>query len=257
MNLSENDHDLIQKYLVGKASDSEKTIMDSRLTDINFRKELTYQAQLIDALVIADEELVRKDLFREVVAGMDTSRSIKPDPKAVKKGISGIRALSIAASLLFLCTAIWFLFQKTADTTLNYPQMAAAEFSAFPVDGPQRGTTNTVDEVYSAATVAYANKQYTAAIPLFLKLDPQNETIQLYIANCHLGLKEYSSAETILRTLINSSDTAISQNAQWYLGLSELGLDNLEQSKETISQISQNDSHLFHIKATQLLSKMD
>lgn len=254
MKISELDNDLITKYLTGTLNASDEALLKSKLNNEDFRAELETQAELLDALEVAEEDLIRDELLKADSTGTATTTSSSARPPA-KQGkllyilLGGLLALSIFGVLKH------FLEKAPASDPIQMAEMYATPY-------PPRDVYRSVvedkesDVQVKDAMKAYTKKQYDEALELFKKVSPQTEEIEMYTVNCLIAKKEYAAAKVLIPNLLKSPYQDLAQNAEWYLAICELGLKNVSVAKQHLQTIKANPSHSFRDRAIKLLGEL-
>lgn len=116
----------------------------------------------------------------------------------------------------------------------------------------------------SKAIMSYNEKKYSEAINLFNSYlastkDVQNKSqIELYLAKSYLADNKTIEAKKTLTNIIKEGKKSIKQDAEWYLVLTLIKENNVEQAKKGLNEIllSQTSS-AYHGKALKLQQQID
>jgi len=240
-----NKTDYIIKYFEGTLSEVELKAFNTLLeNDPDFKKEVAFEQEVQDTLVLNDREKVKKEM-----QDWDTPKS-KPH---IRK--NNFAPWKIAASLILLIGISWLLFFYTQSTSTA--ELYASNFEPYRnvVQPIVRGEDK--EDIQSKAFKAYESKDYKNAIVFFdqiLQEDPST-TISFYKANTLLQLNKTSEAITLLETTVKSADT-FQDRALWYLALAYLKEDNVDASKKTLKQLIAQ-SKFKSKEATALIKQLD
>lgn len=116
----------------------------------------------------------------------------------------------------------------------------------------------------SKAIISYNGKKYSEAINLFNSYlasskNVQNKSqIELYLAKAYLAENKTVEAKNILSTIIKEGKKSIKEDAEWYLVLTLIKENNVEQAKKGLNEIllSQTSS-TYQGKAMKLQQQID
>ncbi|WP_299207866.1 tetratricopeptide repeat protein [uncultured Dokdonia sp.] len=231
---------LIQKYLKGTLSESEELLFQEYLEkDPSFAKDIPFYEGLHYAFAKADYEQTKSQL-----------QSFYKEEKQ-----SVWRKWSIAATILVLMGlgSLWFLNTINSTETLY-----AHYFEPYKnvVQPTVRGETIKTTKVL--AFMAYDDGDYDTAIVHINELleDKPEAILALYKANAQLQIDQTEAAIETLKSQIKKTDTIYAE-AQWYLALSYLKLDNKEAAKSYLNTLLQTNSSFKNKDATALLKSLE
>jgi tetratricopeptide (TPR) repeat protein len=109
------------------------------------------------------------------------------------------------------------------------------------------------------ALLLFSKNDYQAADILFDKIlakDPRNFAVMYYSGISNIEMKNYPKAIQMFETIIADKDNLYIENADWYLGLSYLASDNLEQASKVFSTIAETPGHYYTKDAKSILEKI-
>ena len=250
MSLNEKDLDMIQRYLDGDLTEADDVQLKSRLDDQEFKEELLFQAQMVDALEEYDYLQIKEELTSDNV----TTSTPTPNPSKSSPWKWVLLLLGLG-SLLYLG---WLGYQdgrQDAQTT-QFAELVDRYSTPYPVTQLERGVTTDASQKIPSGMEAYANENWQEALKGFDRLEPQIPQVLLYKANCHIQLKDYKEALAQL-SAINTDKEDIIQNKEWYQAISHLGNSNQSDAKRILSAISANRNHLFYNKSINLLKDLN
>ncbi len=233
------DHILIEAYLDGSLSKDQQIHFDQRLKNASFR------SRLLDAGVALDQLQQMKD--EEFLQALKETKTTKTFSLKPWLGAAAIAGLLIAASMFFF-----------GGPNTNLQQEAIAQhFIPYPPVDFSRGDMINPDEKLKSALRYYVNEDWPKAEETFRSLDPQTDTILMYVANCQLKQGNYRDAEKIFFNLTESMALNIRQNAEWYLFYSLLYRNNIKGARVLYGDITNDPKHPFLPKASQLKSYLE
>lgn len=244
MNLTTQQLELIQKYLGDKLSASDEVAFKQFLSLPEFRKELAFQANHIDALEEVDN-LLAKESLSSLAKG--------------RQSLSGSKKSKLPFLLLLipLLLAIYYIYSLSSEVSgeqsTNYSQMAEANAVVYPPREVIRGAEiETGSEKWEEAMDFYSRRDYLSALNSFLLVKPMDELTGLYIANCNIQLKNYEAAIKGLEPLSRSADNEIRQNSEYYLLISQIGKGNSESALSSCDRILERTDHIFYDRVLRL-----
>lgn len=232
--------ELLAQYFSKKLSlEAQKEFDHLMASDAEFAKEVAFQKNLKAAIGKEEHDVVKQQL-----QGFE----------AEENTTFNFRNWSVAATVVVLLglSSIWY-FNSAIDTEKLY----AENFEPYRnvVQPIVRGESKT--DLKTKAFTAYETKHYTEALVYFNELLKENpdETIAFYKANVLLKLNKTEEAITIFKTNLKTPDSLDDKN-NWYLALSHLRLNNMEDAKAILKDL--NASSSFKNKnVKQLLKQLD
>jgi len=249
--VSEKDIELIQKYLAEQMSSKDQGLFKSKVKDADFKKELLFQSQALDALTDVDEESIISFLKDDTNQKGDIDETTKKTYKPFIYLIGILLTLALAA----------FLFNSNLGDKVNKSNEPLAMLEKYnqlyPAELITRGENQVVDKKLDEAFANYSNGKFQKALSLFNEINPASEKIKMYRANCLLQLKRYAEASELFQEMRSASDKNLKDNADWYYLMSSIGLENNEKVNSVLKQITEDQSHLFNKRAKELLSDLN
>ena len=109
------------------------------------------------------------------------------------------------------------------------------------------------------ALLQFSKNDYQAADVLFDKIltnDPRNFAVMYYSGISNIEMKNYPKAIQMFETIIADKDNLYIENADWYLGLSYLASDNLDQASKIFNTIAETPGHYYAKDAKSILDKI-
>jgi len=242
MNINDKQQKLIERYLDNILSSAQQKAFDIELENEAFRKQLMFQARIIDAHRSNEHEKLLKKLD-------SFAQAEKKAPKNRRNLglLLGIIALSLLSYLL--------LFSAKPDK--SHEELYAQYFIDLPANVDQRGEVKIVDEAYKVAMQSYIEKKYELAASQFQVLKGQTENSNLYLGICYLKLYKLDQADQTFARILNTSNGQIKDNAEWYYILIKLKTNDISTVKEKLKPITMNEDHLFYKKAQDLIKDLE
>lgn len=255
MALSENDIELIQKYIGENLTPQDKMLFDSKLENTEFKSELMFQAKSVDALIENDRKDVMAFLTDEKDADEKSSDSLVTDP--VNKARKSKFLLGLLIGMLFFFVIVNLnKFMKSHEPKVD--QMALVEEANMPYPFLQVGRGEGDDDAdLQMLNQNYSKGNYEEALTYFSSRMVEDEQLKLIEANCYIQIKDYKKAIPLLNNLKKSPDSKVSENADWYLSMVHLLDGATEKGKSILKDISNKKNHLFSRQANDLLGALN
>lgn len=206
---------LLYNYFSNQLTDDQELVFEELLkTDMDFKQQLDFEKDL--KRVIHEKEAV------------DLKTKLSGFEKEITKDIEDVpvrtlprnsyRKWAMAASIALLVGLGWFGYNNFAGP--NYGNLYEENFQQYPntVYAITRGET--VESIERAAFSAYEAGNYSMAIDNFNKIprSEENQYLEFYMGQAHLGLGEVDDAKTFFSNAISSNSEFIAE-AHWYLAL--------------------------------------
>ncbi len=217
----------IQKYLAGELTAKEVAKFEDLIREHSeLQDEIQLYRKVSGAITDPFLENFKKDLnnIHNQNFGSQIDLIVKPSKHWY---------LVAALFLILITVGSVFLF-KNNETN---PQIAFSKYYQPMVADCSRGS---LDETYGLAIQAFNNKNYNLAFVQFEKittLDIENYSAKLYLGVCGIELEKYSIAETQFKLIIESHDPFYIQDAEWYLALLYLKIEEVEKAKSIFAAI--------------------
>ncbi len=231
---------LIQKYLQGTLSDAEEQLFQEYIkNDPSFADDIPFYEELNYAFAKADYDKTKAQLHTFY--------------KEEKRSLW--RKWAIAATVLLLIGLGSVFYFNTIQSS---ERLYAQYFEPYKnvVQPMVRGEV--VKTTKEFAFKAYDEGSYAEAIiHLNTLINEKPESIlALYKANAQLQLGKTEAAIVTLESQIQKTDTIYAE-AQWYLTLSYLKLDNKEKAKNHLNALLQTNSRFKKNEAQELLKSLE
>ena len=247
--------------------DKEKLLYDYFSNDLNPEQE-----RQLEKLLATDTEFKEQfDFERDLKRAIEDTEREKLKSKLVgfeteisrDSSISVVRALprrkfqkwAMAASIALLLGLGWLGYTNLVVT--DYAELYEDNFQKYPntVYPITRGDTEDSEE--RKAFTAYESENYTEAIGLFELMITQEYRpyLDFYLGQCHLKLDSPVKALPYLKAA-TSSDSEFAAEAHWYLAMAYLKLENREQARAELMQLTETSDYKKE-KAQALLEELD
>jgi cytochrome c-type biogenesis protein CcmH/NrfG len=235
----------IEQYINDEMSPTEREDFELRLAA---DEELRTDLELYNSINTTMSASPNEDELRKTLQQMNKKYFV--GETAIKKG-SFKKWLAVAASLVFIiAVSFYFLLANKPSAEKLYAQYAQHETLNIQLRG------NAADSLKEKAAAAFNNKNYGVALPLaetWLQQNPGDVQMQFSVGICYLETGNYIQAEKIF-LLLNAGQSAYSDAAQWYLGLTALKQNDLVKCRSRLNSIP--SSSAYFTKAKQLLEKL-
>lgn len=235
----------IQKYLANELSENELAEFEDL---VNKHSELKDEIQLYRKVsgAIADASLedFKNDLEKIHNQNFGNQNNIT-------YAKSKQWYLLAALFLIMITIASVFLF-KNNETNIQ----AIFEKYYQPLEADYTRSLEEDSNTYVFAMNAFCNKNYNLAFVQFkdlVAIDNENYSARLYLGVCGIELSEFSMAETQFKLIIESGDPFYKQDAEWYLALLYLKMEDVEKAK-SIFEVIQLKSGVFYKDASLVLN---
>jgi tetratricopeptide (TPR) repeat protein len=233
--MNERDNTLLDNYFNGLLGPEDALAVEARaVSESEFGAEFSLRKEM--------EAFPRKEAKRE--AFLATLRNMEgdyfqgkgaelPQLKVVRNNMR--RWIALAASVTLIAAAVWFFNQ---GGTPDYEQYAQHTPLSLTVMG------NTAQAKTDAET-AFGQKDYAralAALDQVLIAEPDNIKATFYRGICILEIGRGSEARAVFES-IAAGNSALREDAVWYIGLSYLKEKDLEACKAVLGKISVGEAH--------------
>ena len=156
----------------------------------------------------------------------------------------------IAASLIFFVGLLYVLFQYTYQPT--YHEVAIEQYK-LPAD--PGSTMGEGDQLWSEGLEAFRSSDFEEAISIWIQIDPPRSESQYYLAHAYYNNNQPQEAAKIFRN-ISESSSIYSFDADWYLLLNYLSMEDEEKVKTQLQRISNAPDHPYKEDAQRIASQL-
>lgn len=243
-NISEEELELIDKYLSEQLAESEIAAFEKRLDEEESWREKVEEVRLMSIGIQEAFLSGQLDEFHKS-AGEMVDSDVKQH-RAVN--ISWAKRWAIAAStLLIVGTLSWLLFIKKNGNE----QLFADYYQPDPGLPTLMGVSDNYN--FDKAMVDYKMGDYKKALATWkslLKGNEENDTLNYFIASAYLADKDVKESVVYFDKVINYNNSVFLQDAQWYKALALL---DQGRKKEALQLIEKTE----HPDKEQLLRKLN
>lgn len=212
INITEEELELIDRYLHQQLSEAEQKNFDERLRTDSLWQQKVNEIRLFSTGI---QESVLQEQLDQFHSHLTT---VANKPKTIK--INPLKRLSVAASILFFVGILsWLLFfQKSGNEKL---------YATYYNPDPGLPTMMGVSENYEfeKAMVDYKTGDYSKAIDTWnaiLKTHPDNDTLNYFIGSAHLANDNSKEALVFFDKALLVKNSVFRKEALWYKALALL-----------------------------------
>lgn len=238
--------DLLDKYIRDELSDEEKAQLEGLE---NSQEDLDFLKDMQTVLQVKERENLKAQFQSFEADGATKVVPLSPKVKQVSSKKPPIWGIAIAASFAVLITAALWLF------TSNQTDYFAANFKPYPniVAPTERGAT--AKDALTEAMQTYERGQYATALSLLEQLPNQSDTTQFFSAISALVINQDEKAVNLLNQVSNA-EGRFQQEANWYLALTYLKLEDEAKAKAILTAIRTANDHPYQRDAVELLNAL-
>jgi len=239
----------VERYVLGKMTPEETSAFEHSLqTDAKLSESVQRKRMLLGSIKLAHEEDLKSKISAiQERTSIDLSQNSEIRPRKFRKLST---ALTIAASVLLIILAIWYLIPKSDQQLARqyftpYPDVLSQQIEERGFFGSHESETylkagmseyNTQD--YSSSTSSLAS--YINEAPLE---HPFLQEGSLYLALSYFQVQNYPESTNILLRLDEVPNTDLGNVIDWYLGLSYLAEGKRAEAKIKLTVLSNDDKY--------------
>lgn len=237
--------EVIEKYLLGKMTQEEKTLFEKKLSiDSDLKLETEIVSSMIFSIKSNDSNRLREELIK-------TENEIQSKNKTKQIPVF----LKIAAILLVVfIPAIYFFLNYIHNQEL--PKLAVL-YKPTEAGLPVLMSSNS-DKDFNDAMSLFQAKRYYDARNEFIKISnkkPNNDTLLFFNALCSFELEDFGTAETNFKTVLQFKNSYWKEKSEWWLALSLLSQNKKQEARMILINIQSSENHKFQKDAEKLLSE--
>ncbi len=242
MNKKKKYDQLIDQYAFNSNSNVEGLVFDGKeenslADEVQFRKKLITDFENNEVLVL-----------KQRLESIHTAYS-KEDKK--KKSVCW-RYILLALGLGALA---YYFSSKNMSSAPNPTQMYAMHFEPLKMNQAER----TIDDIaYQSLQSNYNAGNYDAAIVQlnnYLK-DSDDPQLRIFRGICLLKRNKISEARVDLKQVSNSENLFWKDHADWYLALSYLKTEQIDEARQLLNRLSIDKNADHHMRAKEILSEL-
>lgn len=229
-NLDQETFETVEAYIIGDMTQEETAEFESRLAlDAQLRSELEIMRESILAVELGAFE----SSISDIAENYDRN-----NPSIGKKPRTGWKFISLAAAIAALIS-LFFIFDIA---TPSNEKLYAEYFKEDPGLPVAMGANSSYD--FSDAMVDYKAEKYELAIAKWTTLladDPQNDTLNYFIANSLMNSDQIEKAIPMFQQVAKNSESRFKDKAQWYLALAFVH----QNDREALSKLDSDQNDQF------------
>lgn len=242
--MKDKDFALLDDYFNGRLNPAEAQDLLLRAnSDTELAMELALREKMERFLRDRPERLALTDNLQTIGADYFPGQEAATPP-VLKARVSWTRRLMLAAAVLVVLIAAWFLFAPEPSLYRQYAQYQPLHLS-------ERGNSNALVVEADATFNAKDFPRALDALDRLLAAEPDNGSARLYKGICLLEMNRPADARKVLEPLATGR-SALRAEGIWYTALSYLLENDLQGCKGALRQIEPPDPHF---KAAQQLLK--
>ena len=244
----------IDRYLDGELSESEKQWFENEIiSDSDLAKDIELHREVNAAIRETDVLKFRRKLDK-IHATIEPEYQRSLTHKVIRSKYSRIAAASIV--ILF---AVGMLLGNMPGQPVDSDKLFQRYYETPEFSDIVRSDL-AIDRLYLEAITCYADKQFTEAVELFervVQIDKNNMKAYLAAGISNIETNQPAKAEKSFETVIEQKDNLYVDQANWYLGLCYLKMNNLEDAEKQFDMIASDDRSYKQAMAKKILKKLD
>ncbi|MEM6770766.1 MAG: hypothetical protein AAF597_09305 [Bacteroidota bacterium] len=252
----------IDEYLLGQTDANGRRELEEEISrNAALSEQLADTELAMAAIELAEDQALKARLQKLEVNLQGQSTESTAVPQSVADGEATIVKLQprknrrlfmgIAAAVLLLLTAGWFMLQPKGYDSPAALAMATYEPYANITSGTVRGGEA---DPAAAAFTAYDAGDFKAAATAFATL-PATAVNKFYLGQSLLGDEQFAAAAAQF-TDLTKADFGLRQESEYYLALARLGAGETELAKTLLTTIGESATHPMQTAAQQLLTEL-
>lgn len=237
--ITQDEFETIERYLKNEMTAAEQEQFQQQLIeDPSLQQKVNEVRMLIDGMEAATLKEQLNEYHKEVGS---THSKVVQEPKLITKPKSN-RALwySMAAVLIALFGIFWF-FNRTSPNE----KLFAKHYTPDP--GLPTTMSTTSNYFFFEGMVDYKQGNFKEALqkwePL-LASTPENDTLHYFLGMAHLANEEAKQALPYLEKVSTMKQSSFISEANWYLGLSYLRLNQPKAAEKVLKRSDVKESQL-------------
>lgn len=240
----------IERYIQGDLKEREvDDFEDSLANDKDLFREYRLRKDVEDALREDDDVMEFRNQLQDVMKEKRTNPVIWFKRKAIVAGVVGALMLSMGG------VGYYFYQIDHAPTTdkifeeYYQPYEATITFRS--------GTGNEVNSLLTNALEKYKEEEYKSALQLFQQVLQQREDVaaSLYSGISYMEIDKYKKANKSFDSVVEDKDNLFLHQAQWYMSMCHIKLNNKEQALTILEDLSQQSGY-YKEKAREVVKKL-
>ncbi len=249
----------IEKYLKNEMNEDERIFFESCVkSDPVLKKELEEHAAIYASFdKIRAEEMKTNFMLidRNDEPGHSEGRSVAFDTTLTKRrSIKFPAYLKWTASFFIMPVAFIMIFLQNNQTPA---QLFSEYYTTYPntVAPVSLSGTESIADYWQFYESGEFENAYTA-FKIVTDADPENEEIRFYLGICALETRRNDEAASNFTVVAKNAESTFFKQAQWYLGLTYLKMDNADAAEEVFQTIASGTGS-YSVKATTIIELME
>ena len=274
MNLSDQDIEQIERYLLGELTDEEEKTVEQRIkTDPEFAEQVDFMRDFMSVSEQKGREHLRKNLKKaEQKEAKKIEAEVNQETEAKKKqnksNIINRRNWfywATAAAAVFIGLYVGVIAPSTHGNKLYNEYFEPYPNEVIPFtrgeEVPENFTHFSQEEynLVARAMKHYQRGDYEEASELFEKhveRKKENADLIFYKGIAQLKSGREEQAEMNFSYLLNLKNVEFQQEAQWYKALTYLKMNDTEDAWEILREISETPGHPYRNKAKKVIGEI-
>jgi len=275
MDLSDQDIEQIERYLLGELTDEERTALEQRMkTDPEFADEVSFMRDIINVSKQEGRQHLREHLKKaEQKEAAKIEAEINQETEAEKKWNktnfinrrNWIYWATAAAAAIFVGLYFGIITPSGLGKKIYNEHFEPYPNKVIPstrgIEVPENFAHFSQEEynLVVRAMKHYQRGNYKEASELFeqhVNRKKENAALIFYKGISQLKSGKEKQAEENLRYILNNKESEFRQEAQWYMALTYLKVNEIESARETLKKISETTGHPYKNKAEKVIGEI-
>jgi len=241
--------ELIEMYHEGELIGSELETFKKRLnSDPEFAKEFKLHKDIDKALIEKDVLVLRKQL-------QYAQKQVDEKKESPVIPLFNRRVFHYAAAAIAVIIIAGFVLTAVIKKPYSNEKLYSMYFKPEDALMIKRTGNPDADKVLVLAMQNYSEGRYNEALALFDEAD-NNMTVKFYSGISYLEIEDVEKAIIAFQSVIDNKDNLFIEQAEWYLALCYLKMDNTKEAISFFKSISTSDG-FFNNKASEILKYID
>lgn len=274
MNLSDQDIEQIERYLLGELTDEEEKTVEQRInTDPEFADEVSFMRDIINVSKQEGRQHLRENLKKaeqkeaekiEAEVNQETEAKKKQNKKIIINRRNWFY-WATAAAAVFIGLYVGVIAPSTHGNKLYNEYFEPYPNEVIPSTRGEEVPENFAhfsQEEYNLVVRAmkhYQRGNYKEASELFerhVERNRENAALILYKGISQLKSGKEEQAEMNFSYLLNLKNVEFQKEAQWYKALTFLKTNDTEDAWEILRKISETPGHPYRNKAKKVIGEI-
>ena len=240
----------IEDYINGTLSEDKKSLFEQKMrTDKSFSREVAdYRSILSGFGVLKDEHKIK-----QFIGEWESEAKIQPTAKV--RTLRPYRTISIAASLLLIIGAFYFIGISPHSDWAIYANMYNDKNTSTAIK-----STVVSEHPLQKGYDDYTQRNYSAAAAFFSSIPPTDtdyNTGLYYLSHSYMQNKDWANAINAINSLDSKNDIRYEEEIEWLKVLCYLRLKDNNNLSSSLKAILNNSDHAYYNNATQLNQQLD